>query len=78
MSTATRWAVGAVTPGVLLAGCASSPGDVAPSEPGTSATTSAEPESPFAVEAATVAGGAVDGETLRGRDVILWFWAPWA
>ncbi|MDN4480471.1 redoxin family protein [Demequina muriae] len=84
MNTATRWAIGAVGLGVLLAGCASSPGDIAPSEPGTSTTTSApatsasaEPESPFAFEAATVAGGTVDGETLRGHDVILWFWAPW-
>lgn len=54
-------------------------GPVATADPAASPAPSeaAVPESPFAFAAPTVAGGDLDGETLRGRDVILWFWAPW-
>lgn len=36
----------------------------------------AEP-GPFDFTAETVAGGTLEGESLKYRDVILWFWAPW-
>jgi thiol-disulfide isomerase/thioredoxin len=32
---------------------------------------------PFSFTAATVDGGTLDGESLKHRDVVLWFWAPW-
>ena len=28
-------------------------------------------------EAPLLSGGTLDGETLAGRDVAFWFWAPW-
>ena len=37
-------------------------------------------EQPADLEAAfvpTAAGGQLDFNTLRGQDVLLWFWAPW-
>jgi thiol-disulfide isomerase/thioredoxin len=41
-----------------------------------------EPSGPASVAALdfrlpTVDGGQLDGSTLAGRDVALWFWAPW-
>jgi thiol-disulfide isomerase/thioredoxin len=35
-----------------------------------------EPLVPFAT-VPTVDGGEIDGATLAGRDIALWFWAPW-
>jgi len=29
------------------------------------------------VSGSTVAGGTLDGRDYEGRDVVLWFWAPW-
>lgn len=31
----------------------------------------------LSLQAATVDGGELDLETLAGRDVAMWFWAPW-
>lgn len=31
----------------------------------------------FAFEAPLVEGGTYDGTQLAGRDVAIWFWAPW-
>jgi hypothetical protein len=28
-------------------------------------------------EAPLLGGGTLDGESLAGRDVAFWFWAPW-
>lgn len=43
------------------------------SESGTTEASSAlEP-----VIVATASGGQLDFNTLRGQDVLLWFWAPW-
>ncbi len=39
---------------------------------GPSSTTPAE-----ATVVATVGGGQLDWNSLQGRDVVLWFWAPW-
>jgi hypothetical protein len=43
-------------------------GDVAASE-------SSAPLEPVLV--ATASGGQLDFNSLRGQDVLLWFWAPW-
>ncbi|MFW7415384.1 redoxin domain-containing protein [Demequina sp. SO4-18] len=86
-----QWTAGMMAAGLALAGCASADAEAPQadaSEPGVAESAAAgtpspspsepaAPESPFAFEAETVAGGTLDGETLRGRDVILWFWAPW-
>ncbi|GIG54057.1 redoxin family protein [Demequina activiva] len=70
---------------LVLAGCTAS------SESATTATTDATTGSaerpaessppaqpgPFDFTAATAAGGTLEGESLKHRDVILWFWAPW-
>ncbi|MFW2512592.1 redoxin domain-containing protein [Demequina sp. SO4-13] len=86
-----QWTAGIIAAGLTLAGCASAdaeapasgamesgtPGATPSSSPSPSPSASEAPESPFAFEAQTVSGEMLDGETLRGRDVILWFWAPW-
>jgi hypothetical protein len=41
------------------------PGDTAPANPD------------LAFTAPTVDGGQLDASALDGRDVVLWFWAPW-
>jgi thiol-disulfide isomerase/thioredoxin len=72
-------AVAAAT--LLLASCApATPGDADPATGGSAdptTSTSAEPTGPFAFNAQTLEGGMLDGESLKGQDVILWFWAPW-
>jgi hypothetical protein len=43
-------------------------------------TVSAATEQPADLEAVfvpTAAGGQLDFNSLRGQDVLLWFWAPW-
>jgi len=32
---------------------------------------------PLSGEFPTVSGSTIDLETLQGKDVVLWFWAPW-
>jgi hypothetical protein len=32
---------------------------------------------PLDFTAPTVDGGQLDASSLQGRDVVLWFWAPW-
>ena len=73
--------------GLVLSACAAADGDAADSQTATSAATPATeasgtgeaPESgnPFMFTANTIDGGTIDGESLMGEDVILWFWAPW-
>ena len=45
----------------------------------TAPTETAEPvqAEPAALVASTADGGQLDWGTLEGRDVVLWFWAPW-
>jgi hypothetical protein len=43
-------------------------------------TASAAPEQPADLEVVSVptaGGGQLDFNSLRGQDVLLWFWAPW-
>jgi hypothetical protein len=50
------------------------------SEAGVPGAASVATEQPADLEAAfvpTAAGGQLDFNTLRGQDVLLWFWAPW-
>lgn len=58
----------------------STPSGTTAAEPG-SATTGAGPHTSadalFAFEAPQVTGGTYDGSRLSGRDVAIWFWAPW-
>jgi len=78
-------ALAAVAAGaVALAGCASAdqPGTAveatdAASAPSASADATSHETGPFDFTAETVAGGTLEGESLKYRDVILWFWAPW-
>lgn len=44
--------------------------------PATGAEAGAVPEV-LAFSATTLDGGTFEGATLAGRDVVLWFWAPW-
>lgn len=72
---------------VLLAACGAPPGDTA--APAIGATSpAAAPVAPTQVATAGVpealdwtadrlGGGQIDGGDLAGRDVVLWFWAPW-
>lgn len=87
-----RGLLGLLVAGVLLAGCGqSATEDAAPPTPTvvpdtTPATSSAGTSSPGSAvpvpevldfTATTVDGEAFAGETLAGRPVVLWFWAPW-
>ncbi|MDQ3931340.1 MAG: redoxin domain-containing protein [Actinomycetota bacterium] len=61
--------------------------EAAPSSPPESATSGTHPASPsttisrqagvFAFVATTVSGEQFDASQLAGRDVAMWFWAPW-
>ena len=55
-----------------IVGCAGST-DSSPSP--TDATGSAVPEA-LRFSAPLIGGGTLDGASLAGRDVVLWFWAP--
>lgn len=58
----------------------STPSGTAAAEPDDAATGSAPSSSTdrlFAFEAQQVTGGTYDGSQLSGRDVAIWFWAPW-
>ncbi|WP_297081426.1 redoxin family protein [uncultured Demequina sp.] len=79
-----RWttALAATAAGaLLLAGCASGDQSDSAAEAPASADASSEASEsapgPFDFTAQTVAGGTLEGESLKHRDVILWFWAPW-
>jgi hypothetical protein len=68
-----RWAVAAAV--VVATACAPASQSASPSPaPGTSeaGTTAA-----LDFSATLVAGGQLEGGDLQGRDVVLWFWAPW-
>lgn len=62
----------AAPPSVAPAPTGPVPSDAAPP----SAPASGPTAGPFAAVPA-VGGGEVDGAALAGRDVALWFWAPW-
>jgi thiol-disulfide isomerase/thioredoxin len=77
--TPWRGMIGAAATVVLLAGCASSTSaenDPTTSAPATS-TADEEERGPFDFTARTLDGDTLEGESLKGKDVVLWFWAPW-
>ena len=49
----------------------------AASVPSTESVAAEQPAYFEAVFVPTAAGGQLDFNTLRGHDVLLWFWAPW-
>jgi hypothetical protein len=59
---------------VLVAACADAPSDGSAATP-PARTLPADATLDFT--AATVDGGQLDASSLEGRDVVLWFWAPW-
>ena len=62
---------------IVLSGCGTSTTTV--SNPTTSLappTTESEP-GPFDFTAQTLEGETIEGESLKHKDVVLWFWAPW-
>ncbi|WP_144276256.1 redoxin domain-containing protein [Demequina sp. NBRC 110053] len=61
---------------LALSGCASADPVGQVEESATSTAPAARP-GPFDFTAQTVAGDTLAGESLKHRDVILWFWAPW-
>ncbi len=60
---------------------ADSEADVAVESPTTSAQSSAAPETgtqlPALEPSGTIDGSQLDWASLEGKDVMLWFWAPW-
>ncbi len=64
---------------LVLAACGGGAGDTAQSAGAPDGTA----EAPVAADAAldftatTIDGGQIEGSSLEGRDVVLWFWAPW-
>jgi hypothetical protein len=54
---------------VLLSACGGGKADVRPA--------TALASDAFAITATSVDGSPVDLRTYAGRDVVVWFWAPW-
>lgn len=67
------------TPDVTGPTAATEPGQAAtgPDEVAADPSPDASPDRRFAFEAPLVEGGTYDGTQLQGRDVAIWFWAPW-
>jgi hypothetical protein len=67
--------------GLLLSACGSSGDDATVAEPAapTSTTDAAVDPAPDVevVMVPTADGSELDFNSLRGQDVMLWFWAPW-
>ena len=77
-NTLRRGVIGAAVTAMLLAGCAPSTSSGSdPTSAPTTATTAEEERGAFDFTARTIDGGTLDGESLKGKDVVLWFWAPW-
>ena len=58
-------------------GTADTETESAASVPVTASVVTEPPADLEAVFVPTAAGGQLDFNTLRGQDVLLWFWAPW-
>lgn len=81
----------AAIPLVLLIGCGganetglSAPGDAAPASGSAQTNGPSQPDSPTTAErldldltAPAVEGADIDLSTYAGKDLALWFWAPW-
>lgn len=79
-----RLAAGSVALTLLLGACGGSDGvaitagEVGDGETATASTAGAEArEAVLALQRPTLDGPVFDAETAVGRDVLLWFWAPW-
>lgn len=70
-------AVLALMVAATLTGCASSSSDDDTGANEATTTSTTEAGGPFDFTAQTLDGGSLDGESLKGKDVVLWFWAPW-
>ena len=68
--TAARSALIAVAFAVLLTVCG---GNDTPTAHGSAA---GQPSGPLSFTAELLGGGQLDGSSLAGRAVLLWFWAP--
>lgn len=66
---------------VVLAGCAndarSEGGLTTGTQTPNSVTSPSGGAKILSFEAPKLGGGQVDGDDLRGKDVAIWFWAPW-
>ena len=64
---------------VLIAAACGGSGDPSAALPATTddAVTSDQPTTAEVVLVPTASGGELDFNSLRGQDVLLWFWAPW-
>lgn len=67
----------AVTLILLTAGCGSGAAEGDTADAAGPPTTASETAQLLTFEAATVDGGRLAGSELVGRDVAIWFWAPW-
>jgi hypothetical protein len=75
-----RRLLGSVLVVLVLAACGGDAGDVAqPDAPvgGTDAPAQTAEGGSLDFTAPTIDGGQLDASSLEGRDVVLWFWAPW-
>ena len=65
---------------MLLAACGGPSSEVAaPSAPASSSAGASAGAVPAALDWSVerLGGGQIEGGDLAGRDVVLWFWAPW-
>lgn len=71
--------LGAAALAMVLVACAPAPdaGDPTSTTVPPTSTTVENESGPFDFTAETLDGGSLAGESLKGRDVVLWFWAPW-
>ncbi len=68
--------LGAVALVAAACGGSGDPGSASPATSGESVATD-QPTTPEPVFVPTASGGQLDFDSLRGQDVLLWFWAPW-
>jgi hypothetical protein len=76
---ASRSVIAVLAASALVASACGGAGDTesAASVPDTASVATEQPVDLEAVFVPTAAGGQLDFNSLRGQDVLLWFWAPW-
>ncbi len=74
-----RRLLGSVLAVLALAACGGGTGDSTPPAGAPAGTVDAPATADAALDftATTIDGGQIEGSSLEGRDVVLWFWAPW-
>ena len=70
MSFRLRSLLVAIVLGLVAGACGGASGSSAVSSPG-------DADARLVDEFPTLSGETIDLESLRGEDVVLWFWAPW-